>query len=418
MYSKHKIHSLENRLRHYPSRTLQVFNTTHLTRILRKHILETHADHGRKEFSCDQWILNLLVMQIQKFHHVRDFLRQLEQNHWWQLICGFQGNVPTQGQYSRKIPDPRIQDVLIRTFQTYQRLIPLQRQKLPFIPSSAQLEVLEKEYYPFRLDCTEFELSPARYPYATIGYVATEKQVRPSARIHVVQEGIHGVIANYGPSQGHEHESLVADILLQETDEINAWLRDHQIQRQFRPFLTLDRGYWKQARFRELDRRDWGWSIPWKKNQFIGAQSEMLDFPVTEEIPLKILVWAPKSDRPWRRIIGKSDPLNNQVWDVLTNDSTLRATTVLQLQKERWEIEQLFQWLKQQTPIKHPLGTTWMHFVTHCLLVTLLQILLVYFLLVLGIPRWQSQLTRLIKDLRYSDLEPWPDDYFLGEMRF
>jgi len=74
--------------------------------------------------------------------------------------------------------------------------------------------------------------------------------------------------------------------------------------------------------------------------------------------------------------------------------------------------------MKQQTTIKQPLGTTWMSFVTHCLLVTLLQIVLVYYLLLLGFPRWQDHLTLLLEDLRYSDLEPWPDCYLIGEKLF
>ena len=418
MPCKQEIHSLENGLRHYPSRTVQVFNATHLTRILRKHILDTNADQGRKEFTTEQWIKSLFVMQIQKFHSVRDFLRQFEQNHGWQLICDLQGNVPTQGQYSRKIPDPRIQEVLVFAFQTYERLIPLQRTKLPFTPSSAQLELLGLGYYPFRMDCTAFEVSPARYPYASKGYVATEKQPRPSARLHVIQEGIHGLITNYGPSQGHEHESPIADVLLQETTEINAWLREHQLQHQFHPFFTFDRGYWKQARFRELDQRGWGWSIPWKKKQFIGTQLEILEFPVPENSPIEITVWASKGDTPWRRIIGKIDSKDDQIWDVLTNIWMLRATTVIWLQKERWGIEQLFEWLKQNTTIKRPLGKSWLHFVTHCLLVTLLQLILIYYLLLLGFSRWQSHLTQLLKDLRHTDLEPWPDYYILGEMAF
>jgi hypothetical protein len=398
MYSKHKIHSLENRLHHYPSRTLNVFKTTHLTQILKKHIQETDADQWRKEFTTEQWIKSLFVMQIQKFHQVRDFLDQFEQNGQWQLICGLQGNVPTQGQYSRKIPDLRIQEVLVRTYQTYQRLIPLKRQKLPFIPSFAQLTALQVGYYPFRMDCTGFEISSDRYVYATVGYVATEKQCLPSARLHVIQEALHGIITNYGPSGGGEHESPVAEFLLKETEEINAWLRKNAIQEQLRPFITFDRGYWKIKRFQELDQRGWGWSIPWKKRTMVGVQLEILEFPRAKNEPIEVLVWGSNSDQPWWRIIGKLEPTSDQVWDVLTNDWILRAATILQLQKERWEIEQFFQWLKQHTTIKRPLGTTWMHFVTHCLLVTLLQIILVYYLLLVGFPRWQPYLARLLKD--------------------
>jgi hypothetical protein len=106
---------------------------------------------------------------------VRDFLDQFKQNNHWQLICGFQGNVPTQGQYSRRLPDQRLQEVLVRTFQTYQQLIPLTRHRYPFIPTGTQLEALQAGYYPFRMDCTSFKISSDRYAYATVGYVANEK---------------------------------------------------------------------------------------------------------------------------------------------------------------------------------------------------------------------------------------------------
>ncbi|MHA1227939.1 MAG: hypothetical protein ACTSPV_14425, partial [Candidatus Hodarchaeales archaeon] len=96
-------------------------------------------------------------------------------------------------------------------------------------------------------------------------------------------------------------------------------------------------------------------------------------------------------------------------------DLLLPPSVVLQLQKERWEIETFFQWLKQHTTIKRPLGKSWMCFVTHCLLVTLLHIILLYYLLLLGFTRWQSHLTLLLENLRYSDLDPWPDSYLLAE---
>ena len=56
-----------------------------------------------------------------------------------------------------------------------------------------------------------------------------------------------------------------------------------------------------------------------------------------------------------------------------------------------------------------------MSFVTHCLLVTLLHIILMYYLLLLGFTRWQDQLILLLENLRYSDLKLWPDSYLKGE---
>lgn len=258
-------------------------------------------------------------------------------------------------------------------------------------------------------------MSLDRYSYATWGYVASEKQALPSARLHVVQDGIRGFIVNYGPSGGHEHKSPVAEALLNETEEITAWLTQNSITNHPRPYIVFDRGYWKQACFQELDCRGWGWSIPWKKRTLIGVQLEILEFPTSEKDPLELLIWASDIYQPWRRIIGKLDQSTDQVWDVMTNNLTLNPRTVLQLQSERWKIETLFQWVKQHTTIKRPLGTTWASFVTHCLLVTLLHLILIYLLLLLGFSRWQIQLTKLLTNLRCSDTESWPEYYLLGE---
>ena len=180
-----------------------------------------------------------------------------------------------------------------------------------------------------------------------------------------------------------------------------------------RPFLVFDRGYWKQTRFINLDRCGWGWSIPWKRRTLIGAQLELLNFPNPPDKPLEILVWKRKYSRSWRRIIGMHHPSDAHVWDVLTGDLVLKASTIITLQKERWNIEVLFGWLKQHTTIKQPLGENWMSFITHCLLVTLLHIILVYFLLLLGFSRWRDHLTLLLENFRYSDSEPWPVSYIL-----
>ncbi|MHA1228726.1 MAG: hypothetical protein ACTSPV_18525 [Candidatus Hodarchaeales archaeon] len=56
-----------------------------------------------------------------------------------------------------------------------------------------------------------------------------------------------------------------------------------------------------------------------------------------------------------------------------------------------------------------------MCFVTHCLLITLLHIILLYYLLLLGLPRWQNYLTLLLENLRYSDLDPRPDSFVIAE---
>jgi hypothetical protein len=294
--------------------------------------------------------------------------------------------------------------VLIRTFQTYQQLIPMKHRRINVTPRKSHLDLFHHGYYPFNMDCTSLKLSENRYSYATWGYVASEKKPLPSARIHLIQDGIHGNIVNYGPSGGHEHESSIAEVLLEETTEIQSWLKNNSISDQPRPWLIFDRGYWKQSRFQELDTLGWGWSVPWKKRTLIGVQQELLTFPSPDNEPLEILIWASGTEIPWKRIIGKLEPSDDKCWDVLTCDSKLNLNSILYLQKNRWEIEVLFQWLKQNLPIKQPLGTSWLHFVTHCLLVIVLHLILVYFLLNLGITKWKQYISRLLEDLKYSDL--------------
>lgn len=400
------------RLRQFPSRIEGVYKTIHLDRILRKHCSETNANHYQKEFSTEQWIKMLLLGQIKGQTSIRPFVEQLTQNLQWQRVCGLYGNVPVQSQFSRRLVDPKLHEVLDRTFLTYQKLIPHSRKHFDFIPQSWQLEMLEHGYRPFKLDCTSIELSQDRYDYAEIGYVATKKEMLPSGRLNTLMEGFHGIIVNYQPAKGNQHESPLTDELFKETECMEPWLKEFPQIQKLRPFQVMDRGYWNVKRFKEFDRRNWGWSIPRKKKSLVGAQFELLDFPSAENHPLEILVWEKSHDRPWRRIIGKRKSSDRNVWDILTNNLSVSPLSLLHLQKERWEIEEVFSWLKKHTGLKRPLGTTWASFVTHCFLIVLLHLILVYFLLLLGFKRWQNNLTRLLRDLRFSDDIPWREIFF------
>lgn len=75
------------------------------------------------------------------------------------------------------------------------------------------------------------------------------------------------------------------------------------------------------------------------------------EIPPIKEEPIEVLVWGSASSQPWRRIIGLPDPTKDNLWDVLTNDWLLKLLTVLQIQKERWGIETLFPWIKQNPPL-------------------------------------------------------------------
>ena len=136
MQTNKQLKRVVDQLHKSTSRTRGVFKATDLSRILTKHIKETDADEYRKEYTTQQWLYTLLTSQIHGFSEIRPFVRQLEQNQDWQMVCGLNGNVPTQRQYSRKLVDETIEEILVRSFTTYQQLIPLKLRRSHETPSS------------------------------------------------------------------------------------------------------------------------------------------------------------------------------------------------------------------------------------------------------------------------------------------
>jgi len=61
---------------------------------------------------------------------------------------------------------------------------------------------------------------------------------------------------------------------------------------------------------------------------------------------------------PPLRIVSYRDPETGKEYDFLTNAMDLKAATVADLYKERWQIEQFFRWIKQNLKIKTFLGTS------------------------------------------------------------
>lgn len=408
-----KVKHFSDQLSQYPSRIESVFKATQFDRIVMKHCSDIDADRYQKEFSTEQWIKMLTMLQIKGYNAVSPFVEQLKQNNHWQYVCGLSGNVPVQSQFYRRIVDPKTHEILDRTFSTYQRLIPHKSARFNFTPNSWQLEILNQGFRPFKLDCTSIELSEKRYSYAKRGYVASKKEMLTSARLNTLLDGLYGVIANYQPAKGNQHESPLTDELFTEIKELDPWLNEFSSIKKLIPLFVFDRGYWKVKRFHWLDNNGYCWSIPWKKRMFRRKQFEILNFPNEKSQPLEILIHVENNKDPWRRIIGKLNTTDKKFWDVLTNNLTLKASTVLFLQKDRWEIEEVFSWLKKNTALKQPLGTSWESFITHCFIIVLLHLILVYFLLLLGFNNWRQILTELIRDLRHSDQYEWQYKYFI-----
>lgn len=58
------------------------------------------------------------------------------------------------------------------------------------------------------------------------------------------------------------------------------------------------------------------------------------------------------------RLVRYYDPENDAIFEFLTNNFTLAASTIANVYKARWQIEVFFKWIKQNLKIKSFLGTT------------------------------------------------------------
>lgn len=58
------------------------------------------------------------------------------------------------------------------------------------------------------------------------------------------------------------------------------------------------------------------------------------------------------------RLVSYTDPETGKKYQFLTNAMNLKATTIADLYKERWQIEQFFRWIKQNLRVKTFFGTT------------------------------------------------------------
>ncbi len=78
------------------------------------------------------------------------------------------------------------------------------------------------------------------------------------------------------------------------------------------------------------------------------------------------------------RLIAYTDPETGKEYEFLTNATHLRAQTIADLYKERWQIEQFFKWVKQNLKIKTFFGTSSNAVLTQIWIVLCVYLLLSY----------------------------------------
>jgi IS4 transposase len=57
-------------------------------------------------------------------------------------------------------------------------------------------------------------------------------------------------------------------------------------------------------------------------------------------------------------LVCSTDPESGKVYEFITNNMKLAASTIAAIYKSRWQIETFFRWIKQNLEIKSFLGTS------------------------------------------------------------
>ena len=384
-----------------------LFNVTQFDRLLQKQLSTDESDKiGLEKFSREMIKAYMAALLLQP-RSQRDFLDNLGIGSVWRGVCGFANDLPVQSTFSRYWNNPAYHDPTDKLFLGVQELVKHKNiHSMHELPPEV-MKVISAGYLPVAVDATFLVLSPKRFDYATKGYAAMEKTSEFGAKINLTIDCILHMPLNYIPTTGNVHETKSIDVLIDELlKRGHPWLVT-SYKRQLRMFLILDRGYWDKHRFLWWAEHGVGFVCPRKRKTLTGAPIEFLEFPPLPGQSVEGLVWIDTDKDPLRWIVGRSHSTKHRYWDLITSDFKLKAKDIISAYAARWPIEEVFKWLKQYTNLKKPLTASWDGFVFHCYMVFILIMLLMFFVALLGLPRWQENLTELWGQLRYSSDEPW-----------
>jgi hypothetical protein len=141
----------------------------------------------------------------------------------------------------------------------------------------------------------------------------------------------------------------------------------------------FDRGYTSYELFDDLTKNGIRFITRLKKNATTTANKEIVTYAEgTNERKIKLGSNINKTKFDYREIT-KIEPESNKTFKILTNIEDLEPDNLFSMYKERWEIEVLFKWLKQNLKFKHWFGTSLnaIRIQLYCALITYLLCLII-----------------------------------------
>ena len=405
-------------LRQSRIKTSSLLNITHFDRLMKKQVSDAQQKNLRLGMFPEAMLRSGLLSQILQSRSQRDFVETLELAANWRAFTTFDNDVPNQSTFSRNWNNPDYIELLDKLFLSFQQLIKSKLSKKQSNTVYNEVNYLKNKYLPLSTDATFIELSTKRFDFSNQGYSGFEGDIRCGAKINLLIDCTTGMPFNYIPTEGKIHESnsfnaFIEDLLVHS----HPWLKNGDKQ-PITPIFIQDKGYWNKKRFIELSESNCGFIIPRKRKMLTQSCIEFLDFPRSKSPLIDATIWIQNREVSFRWLVYENYQNMDKKLDIITNINDLDKKAYYQLYRERWQIEEVFKWLKQYLNIKRPLVESWEGFVIHCYFVLILFLLLQYFLALLNIPRWQENITTLWRQLRHGPSDPWDFTIFKVPMMF
>ncbi len=246
------------------------------------------------------------------------------------------------------------------------------------------------------LDATVIDLCLSLFPWAKF------RQTKGAVKLHMLLDHDGYLPAFAVITDGRTHEIPVA----------------HQLELPKGSIVAMDRGYCDYALFHKWNLQGIYFVVRLRRNATAQTVRECKvpgNSNVIKDEMVRFVLQRSKRDYPdILRRITLWDDKNQQEVVLLTNHLALRASTIGQIYRDRWEIELFFKVLKQHLKIKTFVGTTENALKTQ-IWTALIAILLIKYM------QFKSKcalpLCRLVALLRlslftYRDLWAWLDDPF------
>jgi hypothetical protein len=192
----------------------------------------------------------------------------------------------------------------------------------------------------YALDSSTIDLCMSLFPWALF------RSTKSAVKIHTLLDLRGAIPAFIYLSDGKTHDTKVLDMLVFEPGAFYVMDRGYMdFQRLFRLHQA---GAFYVTRAKDNLRARRVYSAPTDRSTgVIADQRVMLEgFYASQDYPEHI------------RRIRFTDPTTDQTLIFLTNNTSLSATTIAALYKNRWQVELFFKWIKQHLRIKHFFGTS------------------------------------------------------------